>query len=319
MAVAASLWARQQRAGSAARKAVLLVLADRAKDQTWEVWAGQEALAAEADVSERTVRAVLAEFERWGVIERTKRRRPDGYRTSDVIRLKVGAAISPEVTAGSCDQGKRAISPEVSSPEVSSPETIAGSSDLGQQISPEPAAGTSPANERRSHRNQLPRNNGKLETPTTSSGLTTHDRSRRPSPPSRSPASLTSLAAFTEFVEVYPHSVKLKAAQAAWNHHTRGVDLAEVIKGAKAYAEYVVRTGEREQFMEEPAAWLGRSGWTDRLDPPRPPDWLDNMPNRGSLAGPPEALGLNWSDMVDPDGPARVNGYGPMKATSGTP
>ena len=74
--------------GSVTRKAVMLVLADYT-DAEWSTFVGQKRAAAEAEVSERTVRSVLAAFEDEGLITRTHRGREGdrGGRTSDRIQL----------------------------------------------------------------------------------------------------------------------------------------------------------------------------------------------------------------------------------------
>lgn len=108
-------WAKKQTLGSPTRKLVLLVVADRVSDSDYSTFAGQDTLAAEAEVNIRTVRRVLTEFEDWGLIERSHRRRPDGMRTSDLIRLNLdwepGQAAtepadtqSPDTESASCEQ-----------------------------------------------------------------------------------------------------------------------------------------------------------------------------------------------------------------------
>lgn len=71
--------------GSVSAKAVALVLADYC-DAEWSCYVGQERLAWEAEVGERSARRILQQLERKGLIVRRARYR-DGHRTSDLIVL----------------------------------------------------------------------------------------------------------------------------------------------------------------------------------------------------------------------------------------
>lgn len=145
-------WVRCLRSVTPTQKLLLFVIADRVKDGEWVTWAGQEALAADGGVSERCVRSTLRDLERVGIVEREHRRRPDGYRTSDAIRLNIGWEPSSQAEG---------------SPEPGSPEGDSGGSD--QQVEahrngvPRKSVHTSPANERQPHRNEVPRGDRKLE------------------------------------------------------------------------------------------------------------------------------------------------------------
>lgn len=84
---------KSRRFGSTAKKAVMLVLADYA-DADWSTFAGQGRIAAEAEISERTVRRILADFEAEGLVRRQRRHREDGSRTSDRIKLVHGVIVA---------------------------------------------------------------------------------------------------------------------------------------------------------------------------------------------------------------------------------
>ena len=93
MSLEVSAWAIRQLCETPAEKAVLLVLANYAgADGT--CWPGQETVATYACCSKKSVERSLATFEERGWITRERRRRPDGYRTSDVITFRMGG--SPE-------------------------------------------------------------------------------------------------------------------------------------------------------------------------------------------------------------------------------
>lgn len=109
-------WAAEQTVGSPTRKLVLLVIAEAADDDSWETFAGQETIASNAEVTVRTVGRALSELEGMGVIERRQRRRPDGYRTSDLIRV-ISDWASPD-----------GVSPEECSPEARSHDNGSGDS-----------------------------------------------------------------------------------------------------------------------------------------------------------------------------------------------
>lgn len=135
MGIRATMWAKPLRVGSPTKKLLLLVLADRVRDEgehAWCTWAGQDALASDMEVTERTVRSLLSEFESVGLITREKRRRPDGYRTSDLIRLNGDwePPVPPEAPPAMDDEpaeedpatGDDPDVPEDPSPEEESPE-----------------------------------------------------------------------------------------------------------------------------------------------------------------------------------------------------
>lgn len=70
-------------------KFVLVVLADLA-DEADSCFPGQERIAASTGCSTRTVRRALEELEEIGYIERVRRHRMNGSRTSDRYVLRVG-------------------------------------------------------------------------------------------------------------------------------------------------------------------------------------------------------------------------------------
>lgn len=159
MAIKAIEWVRRLRAVTPTQKLLLFVLADRVKDGEWETWVGQDAIAAEACLALRTVQRTMPELERLGLIDREARRRPDGYRTSDVIRLNVGG--DP-------------VSPARVSPDTESPDNLAGSSDQDIPTDSHPtdchptdcqvtSTPTSPANDGASYPTQWRSGDGKLE------------------------------------------------------------------------------------------------------------------------------------------------------------
>jgi len=86
MSVQAITWALDYAAGSVTEKVLLLVLANYA-NEFGVSWPSQKTLADQTALGERTVRRVLADMERRGVIRRIVRRRGNGSRQSDMILL----------------------------------------------------------------------------------------------------------------------------------------------------------------------------------------------------------------------------------------
>jgi hypothetical protein len=93
---------RGRRFGSALRKSVMYVLADYC-DTRWSCFVGQRRIAAEAEVSERTARGILADLEATGVIRREKRYNGFQGRTSDRIYLVREVIASLPATAAAND------------------------------------------------------------------------------------------------------------------------------------------------------------------------------------------------------------------------
>lgn len=112
MSIQAVAWAIDQKTGSAAGKVVLLCLANYA-DEEGKCWPKQETIAAETELSERSVREWLQKLEDAGLISREKRRRDDGYRASDLIRLAF--KNQPAKSAGN-NQSHRQLAPTLPEP-----------------------------------------------------------------------------------------------------------------------------------------------------------------------------------------------------------
>ena len=101
-------WAVKQKVGNATGKAVLMMLANYA-DAEGRCFPSQETLASDSECNVRSVARWLSILERMGLIVREHRRRDDGYRTSDSIRMTFSDAI---------------LSPDTKSPDNKSPDTV---------------------------------------------------------------------------------------------------------------------------------------------------------------------------------------------------
>lgn len=92
-------------------KLMLILIASHANDDG-ECFPSQTTLAYRSGLSRRTVLRSLAELEERGVITRRQRRRPDGSRSSDTIRLNVhGAPVRPPLAGGNLTDGARVTFP----------------------------------------------------------------------------------------------------------------------------------------------------------------------------------------------------------------
>ena len=103
MSVQAITWALDYAAGSVTEKVLLLVLANYA-NEFGVSWPSQKTLADQTALGERTVRRVLADMERRGVIRRIVRRRGNGSRQSDMILLAAFEGRKP-APPGMLDDG----------------------------------------------------------------------------------------------------------------------------------------------------------------------------------------------------------------------
>lgn len=92
--------AMEIKCSSATEKAILLVLAEHA-DEDGGCWPSQARIAERACASDRTVRTVLAAFEKRGLIKREEHRRSDGSRAAD--RLKLLFLQQPENASGGAE------------------------------------------------------------------------------------------------------------------------------------------------------------------------------------------------------------------------
>jgi hypothetical protein len=124
----AMTWALAQTTGSCGAKAVLMNLADRCSGDEDTCFPGQRTIAAETEQSERSVRAHLVTLEALGLLNRTRRSRPDGTRTSDLFTLRcrsappaksAGGEATSDGTTGKSRQDNRQLSPR-------QPATVAG-------------------------------------------------------------------------------------------------------------------------------------------------------------------------------------------------
>lgn len=107
----ATSWARDQVTGSAAAKAVLMILAEAAGVEDASCTLSAATIASRAELGRRTVVAVMPLLESRGLIARRRRNDAGGHRTSDEITLLMaetqGAADAPRTPPQSADVAPR--------------------------------------------------------------------------------------------------------------------------------------------------------------------------------------------------------------------
>ena len=116
MSIKALNWAWDQRAGSPAAKAVLVALADFA-DELHSCWPSMALLAYRSEVSERTVKRVLADLVEIGLLRRERRYIGYGKRSNDRYVLPVEAPFEmsdPSLGANLAPNGEEETKPQVS-------------------------------------------------------------------------------------------------------------------------------------------------------------------------------------------------------------
>lgn len=86
MSVQAIGWALAQTVGASSAKSVLVAIANYA-DENGQCWPSQGRIAADTELTDRSVRTAMALLEEKGFIRRVERRRPDGSRATDTIIL----------------------------------------------------------------------------------------------------------------------------------------------------------------------------------------------------------------------------------------
>ncbi|MEM5501834.1 helix-turn-helix domain-containing protein [Ahrensia kielensis] len=88
MSIQAVAWAISQKVGSPTGKVLLICLANYA-DEEGLCWPSQKTIAAETELSDRSTILWLKKLEECGYIQRERRHRRDGSRTTDHIRLQL--------------------------------------------------------------------------------------------------------------------------------------------------------------------------------------------------------------------------------------
>ena len=132
---------RSRKFPSITAKLVMILLALRV-DEHWSCYPGQQRLASEAGCTDRTVRAIEAEFESAGLIRREKRYAGHKGRTSDRIYLVRRSIEALPVIDADLPEGASASSRPLAEGGADLPETDAGTTGTG--VPPNYSEGTDP-------------------------------------------------------------------------------------------------------------------------------------------------------------------------------
>ena len=106
MSIQAVAWAISQHIGSPTGKVLLMCLANYANEHG-ECWPSQKTISKEAELGERATRDWLKKLEQAGFIERHRRNRSDGSRTSDFIILNLNKRADSKPKTLTADNAAR--------------------------------------------------------------------------------------------------------------------------------------------------------------------------------------------------------------------
>lgn len=221
-------WAKNVTVGSAAKKAVLLVLADYC-DEEWSCFPSQARIAEEAEVGERTVRRILAEWQEQGLIRRERRPSKDGSgRSSDRIYVQPATLAARNDGRLGFQAATGAVQPAT------------GDSSTGQALADEPL--------------------GNHQEP--------QELTLTLSPTPAAPTKQGVLAEFKVWYSAYPRKKKPDAAERAYvkARTQKGATADELLRGAEALARLVRSQGGDTTYVPYPASWLNDGQWREDLE-----------------------------------------------------
>ena len=228
-------WAKSISVGSANRKAVLLILADYC-DEEWSCFPSQKRIAEEAEVGERTVRRILAEWEQEGVIRRERRPSKDGSgRSSDRIFIQPAALAARNEGVLALQAATGAVQP------------ANGDSSTGQGLAREPLE---------NHQKEPLM-------------LVAPER------PLVEGASRNEIdAEFDDWWDnawVQSRKVSKSEARVEYRRARRDTDASTLFEGARAYGRLMRAQGTEPRHIVHPNRWLKKRRWEDEVPAERNP------------------------------------------------
>ncbi len=218
-------------------KSVLIALADQASDATNTCFPGQQRLVTMTGLSLKTVERAIRYLEAAGLVERTRRTTEQGWRTSDLYLVRVGATPLP-VTVPTRQEAQKAPR-------------------LEDSVSGLPVTVSTPT---RHHDGAI--KTSSLRTPSSTPQKEPSDRARA----SEVAASAPAPAPFDVFWSVYPRRDEKKRAIAAFEKAIKRAPIAAVIAGATRYRDDPNRD---QAFTKQAPTWLNGDCWDDPPLPPR--------------------------------------------------
>ena len=258
MSLRAMLWALYDApVNDPTEQAILLVLADHARDDGTAAWPSRERIADAAQVSVATVKRRIRALSERGVIIAGDQRLVDHYRRDKrprVWNLNFAKMRQPDVS----NHGQK--SPLNAGGQIEPPLPSGGS--YGERAgghSYDPQTVLNPSMKEKTLKKE-------------SSGERNDSDARPSAQPTASTANAVSAASyppeFEEFYSKYPRKVGKRAALKAWNAAVKRVskdDLDAAVTALKRHHE-LHKTDPR--FIPHAATWLNRDGWNDQLVAP---------------------------------------------------
>ena len=229
---------------------VLIALAAR-ENRAGECWPSHATLAAEARMSEKSVRRALDELRDAGHVSWERRHREDGGKSSNHYRVHVRHGAPSEIPG----QGSLLPTPSVT-----------GTDPIGHPD--------------RSHRSQGPIPSVTLTDEVTKEEVTTREGKNSPSPRKRGDDDSPE---FTRFWDIYPRKVGKGAARTAWARATRKTAPEVITEAAHAHARTWASAATEARFIPHPASWLNAERWNDTLPDVAPTGRTAEDRRRGAL------------------------------------
>lgn len=137
----ATAWAAKQKTGSAARKVLLLVLANYA-DEHGICWPSQETLKVETELSEDTIQRHTKQLERSGLLKVARRRRKSGTWAGKIYQLNMRVVTMPQNAVWSDDEkstGNAPVSTVGTTPQPAADHTAMTTSTTPQALRHKPS------------------------------------------------------------------------------------------------------------------------------------------------------------------------------------
>ena len=222
------------REASLSGNALLVFIALVARENRYgECWPSHATLAAEARMSEKSVRRALDELRDAGHVSWVRRQRPDGGQSSNHYRVHVRHGAPSEISG----QGALLPTPSVTvtdppgqgdrPPRSEGPPPLVTVTDEVEPLEVEPREGkNSPS----------PRKRGDDDSPE-----------------------------FTRFWDIYPRKVGKGAARTAWARALRRSTPEVITEAAHAHARTWAHADTEARFIPHPASWLNAERWNDTL------------------------------------------------------
>lgn len=239
-------------------KFVLVALADQAADDTDSCFPGQQRLANMVGGSVKTVERAVIHLEELGLIERRQRRTKQGWRTSDLYVVHVGAALPDSLPGRQVDDQDLPDSPPTRHPVQTNPtlrpdlpDSLTGQEEL---------------------RSSEPLVNPKGE-PSVPRSIETFELLEPPieTAPAKEP---TDSELFAQWWDEYPRKVSKPAAEKAFKAALRKVggkrsEAAAYLTGTirEHRRHWIDLAGRAIEKIPYPATWLNNEAWADELPP----------------------------------------------------